>query len=128
MNEKLQIELEVNATLGRLRVTFKNNNSVDLLLRYIYEPSELVVESDSGQRAEYYLSFPYGAEVDTFKLICGQQHSYEIDIAADFIYPSSGNYRAWIQYNTTQPTAKYSTAMLSSVVAVSNEVRFPVEL
>ncbi len=128
MNADIAIALAVNTELGQLRVTFSNRGDSAAVLRHIFEPTDVIIENDQGKRAEYYLSFPYGSDVETFCLDASSEQSFEINLAGDFIYPSSGNYRAWIEYDTTRKTAKYSKSILEPVKASSNEVRFPIEL
>lgn len=128
MNDSVEISLSVNSKLGLLRVTFSNHGETDITLRHVFEPDDVVIENESGERAEYYLSFPYGADVETFRLGSRKQKSFDINLANDFVYPSSGKYQAWVEYDTTRTTAKYAKSELEPVALTSNKVRFPIEL
>lgn len=129
MSNSVNIDLKVNTKLGRLRARFDNPGEEEVVLRYPYVPTEVIIEHESGQRAEFYLSLPYGAKVNSFKLGAGQETFIEFDLSSDFVYPCGGNYKAWIEYNSCVPTASYDSGEeLTRLKCRSNEVSFPIEL
>jgi hypothetical protein len=128
MTGSIAISISVNPSSGMLRTEFVNLGLQQAVLRHLFEPQDLVIENENGNRAEYYLSFPYGARLDTFVLEPGDSYVCEVNLATDFIYPDTGKYRAWVEYDTETPTAKYETAKLTAVRVVSNVVQFPIKL
>jgi hypothetical protein len=97
-------------------------------LRDLFPPFDVVIENDDGDRAEFYLSMPYGAKVKKIVLEPGQSHRSEINLASDFIYPKEGTYTVWIDYDSSKSTAKYDDEMVDALRGKSNSIRFPITL
>lgn len=124
----IEILISVDKSSGLLNVVFSNSGDRPIVLRQLYEPHDVIIENEQGLRAEYYLSFPYGADVETFSLKPREKFECAVNLATDFVYPQSGNYRAWIDYDSNKDTAKYAKADHSKLRLVSNVVEFPIEL
>lgn len=124
----MNLQIEVDNTKGLLVVEFVNNGLEPITLRDIYPPTEVIIENEFSERAEFYLSLPYGATVKTFTLEPGEKRRCEIDLASEFIYPRSGRYTAWIDYDSTIQTAKYAAPSSDAVRCQSNRVSFPIRM
>ena len=124
----IEILVEFEKSSGLLNVLFSNSTKKSFELRRLYEPHDVVIESQEGLRAEYYLSFPCGADVETFTLKSQEKFECTVNLATDFVYPQSGKYRAWIDYDSSKETAKYAKADFYKTRLISNVVEFPIDL
>jgi len=124
----MNVSIELDSSSGHLGVTFFNPGSKTVKVRDLYPQLDVVVENDEGDRAEFYLSMPYGAKVKTIVLAPGASHRTSVNLASDFVYSKEGSYTVWIDYDSSKKTAKFDVDTVDSLQSKSNAIRFPIVL
>jgi hypothetical protein len=106
-NDVLELQIAYNKEDHTIHGFFIHKGDRDLLLRHVYQPTEVHVEMADSTKALFYLSLPCGASVGTFTLHKKGIQEFSVDIFKDFIYTKIGEYRVWIDYDSRVMPARW---------------------